>query len=127
MKQSLLSKKSLNDWLKKGQSALVDLFTVTLGMRKYWYALTEDLSKLYQRVEADELAQHVRTGPRCVRHHHDKPAGCIAITTTREMAKLFGGDKREPTWFSMERTHVDDATAGSDTLPELSVVSMDME
>jgi hypothetical protein len=35
MKQPLLSKKSPNDCLKKGPSALVDLFTVTLGMRKY--------------------------------------------------------------------------------------------
>jgi hypothetical protein len=50
------------------------------------------------------------------RHHHHQGD-----------AKLFGGDKREATWFSMERTHVDDATAGADPLPELSAVSMDME
>jgi hypothetical protein len=60
MKQLLPSGKSLNDCLMKGPSALVDLFTVTLGMYKYQYALTKDMSKFYQRVKVDELAQHVR-------------------------------------------------------------------
>ncbi len=59
MKQPMPSGKSLNDCLMKGPSALVDLLTVTLGMREYQYALTKDLSKFYQRVQA-ELAQHVR-------------------------------------------------------------------
>jgi hypothetical protein len=45
MKQPLPSGKSLNDCLMKGPSALVDLFTITLGMREYQYALTKDLSK----------------------------------------------------------------------------------
>jgi hypothetical protein len=44
----------------KGPSALVDLFTVTLGIREHRYALTKDLSKFYQRVDADPLAQHLR-------------------------------------------------------------------
>jgi hypothetical protein len=60
MKQPLPSWKSLNDCLMKGPSVLVDLFTVTLGMQEYQYALTKDLSKFYQRVLADELVQHLR-------------------------------------------------------------------
>ncbi len=51
---------ALNDCLMKGPSALVDLFTVTLGIREHRYALTKDLSKFYQRVDADPLAQHLR-------------------------------------------------------------------
>jgi hypothetical protein len=51
---------SLNDCLVKGPSALADLFTVTLSMREYRYALTKDLSKFYQCVAADELAQNLR-------------------------------------------------------------------
>jgi hypothetical protein len=52
--------KSLNDCLLKGSPALVDLFTVTLSFREHSYALTKDLSKFYQKVEADSLAQHMR-------------------------------------------------------------------
>ncbi len=44
---------SLNDCLMKGPSALVNLFTVTLCIREHRYALTKDLSKFYQRVDAD--------------------------------------------------------------------------
>jgi hypothetical protein len=51
--------KSLNDCLMKGPSALVDLFTVTLNIREQKYALAKDLSKFYQRVNADPLAQHL--------------------------------------------------------------------
>ncbi len=43
----------------KGPPALVDLVTVTLSFREHRYALTKDLSKFYQRVEADDLAQHM--------------------------------------------------------------------
>jgi hypothetical protein len=51
---------SLNDCLVKGPSALVDLFTVTLCIREHRYALTKDLSKFYQRVDADPIAQNLR-------------------------------------------------------------------
>jgi hypothetical protein len=51
---------SLNDCLIKGPSALVDLFTVTLCIREHRYALTKDLSKFYQRVDADPIAQNLR-------------------------------------------------------------------
>jgi hypothetical protein len=51
---------SLNDCLIKGPSALVDLFTVTLCIQEHRYALTKDLSKFYQRVDADPVAQNLR-------------------------------------------------------------------
>ncbi len=51
---------SLNDCLIKGPSALVDLFTVTLCIREHRYVLTKDLSKFYQRVDADPTAQNLR-------------------------------------------------------------------
>jgi hypothetical protein len=54
------SQESLNDCLMKGPPALVDLFTITLSFREHRYALTKDLSKFYQNVEADDLAQHMR-------------------------------------------------------------------
>ncbi len=60
LKQPPPVKKSLNDCLMKGPPALVDLFTVTLSFREHRYALTKDLSKFDQRVEADDLAQHMR-------------------------------------------------------------------
>jgi hypothetical protein len=53
-------KKLLYDCLMKGLPTLVDLFTVTLSFREHRCALTKELSKFYQRVEADSLAQHMR-------------------------------------------------------------------
>jgi hypothetical protein len=84
--------KSLNDCLMKGLSALVDLFTVTLSIREHKYALAKDLSKFYQRVNANPLAQHLRRvtwrgGDEDAKmkvyitmtvNFGDKPAGCIA-------------------------------------------------
>jgi hypothetical protein len=124
MKQPQPSGKSLNDCLMKGPSALVDLFTVTLSMRLYRYALTKDLSKFYQRVNADELAQHVRRviwrGGEQDRepdvyvtttvNFGDLPAGCITIAALRETARRFGGGMKEAADFLMNRTYVDDAT-----------------
>ncbi len=60
MKQLPPSRKWPNDCMKKGPSALVDLFKVTLGLREFQYALTKDLLKFYQRVQADEMALHLR-------------------------------------------------------------------
>jgi hypothetical protein len=48
MKQPVPSGVSLNDCLLKGSSALADLYTVTLGMRKHKVAFTKDISKFYQ-------------------------------------------------------------------------------
>jgi hypothetical protein len=125
----------------KGPSALVDLFTITLGMREYQFGLTKDLSKFYQRVLADELAQHMRRiiwrGGELDRepdvyvtttvNFGDKPAGCIAIAATRETARMFGGGKDNAAWFLTERTYVDDATAGANTRDELVKLSKEME
>jgi hypothetical protein len=141
MKQPPPSGRSLNDCLTKGPSALVDLFTITLGMREYQFALTKDLSKFYQRVLADELAQHVRRiiwrGGELDRepdvyvtttvNFGDKPAGCIAIAATRETARMFSGGKENAAWFLTERTYVDDATAGANTRDELVKLSKEME
>jgi hypothetical protein len=93
--------------------ALVDLFTVTLSFREHRYALTKDLSKFYQRVEADDLAQHMRRvlwrdceGSKDMRvyvsttvNFGDRPAGCIAIAALRETAERYGGDLPEAAWF----------------------------
>ncbi len=104
---------ALNDCLMKGPPALVDLFTVTLGIREHRYALTKDLSKFYQRVDADPLAQHLRRvmwrgGDRSAKmkvyitttvDFGDKPAGWIAIAAARETAERFGGEFPEAAWF----------------------------
>jgi hypothetical protein len=59
----------------------------------------------------------------------DKPACCIAITTTRETARLFGGGKDDAAWSLTEkkRTYLDDATTGLDTLEELWMLSREMD
>jgi hypothetical protein len=99
---------SLNDCLIKGPSALVDLFTVTLCVREHRYALTKDLSKFYQRVDANPVAQNLRRvmwrgGDTSAEmkvyitttvNFGDKPAGCIAIAAVRETAALKGRVQR---------------------------------
>jgi hypothetical protein len=132
---------ALNDCLMKGPPALVDLFTVTLGIREHRYALTKDLSKFYQRVDTDPLAQHLRQvmwrgGDRSAEmkvyitttvNFGDKPAGCIAIAAARETAERFGAEFPEAAWFLKFRTYVDDATAGADTMARLRELSSEME
>jgi hypothetical protein len=132
---------ALNDCLMKGPSALVDLFTVTLGIREHRYALTKDLSKFYQRVDAEPLAQHLRRviwrgGDAAVEmkiyimttvNFGDKPAGCIAIAAARETAEKFGAEFPEAAWFLKYRTYVDDATPGADTMARLKGLSSEME
>ncbi len=132
---------ALNDCLMKGPPALVDLFTVTLGIREHRYALTKDLSRFYQRVDADPLAQHLRRvmwqgGDESAEmkvyitttvNFGDKPAGCIAIAEARETADRFGAEFPEAAWFLKFRTYVDDATAGADTMARLRELSSEME
>jgi hypothetical protein len=60
MKQPPPSGLRLNDCLLKGQPALADLYTVTLGTREHKVAFTKDISNFYQCAEADTAAQHVR-------------------------------------------------------------------
>ena len=64
MKQPPPVSKSLNDLLMKGPPALADLFSVTIGMRESKYALAKDISKFYNSVDADPVAQHtLQAGP----------------------------------------------------------------
>ena len=60
MKQPQPVGKSLNDLLMKGPPVLADLFSVTLGMQEHRYAIAKDLSKFYNCVLADPVAQHTR-------------------------------------------------------------------
>jgi hypothetical protein len=104
---------SLNDCLIKGPLALVDLFTVTLCIREHQYALTKDLSKFYQRVDADPVAQNLRRvmwrgGDTLANiklyittkvYFGNKLAGCIEIAAARETAERFGGMHPEAAWF----------------------------
>jgi hypothetical protein len=132
---------SLNDCLVKGPSALVDLFTVTLCIREHRYALTKDLSKFYQRVDTDPIAQNLRRvmwrgGDTSAEkkvyitttvNFGDKSAGCIAIAAARETAAMDEGEYREAAWFLMNRTYVDDATAGADSMERLKTLSGELE
>jgi hypothetical protein len=141
MKQPEPSGVSFNDCLLKGPPALADLYTVTLGMQEHKVAFTKDISKFYQCVEADELAQHVRRilwrfgkGRReptvfvTTRvNYGDRPAGCIAIVAVRETATRFGGGRDKAAWFLKNQTYVDDATGGVSTLAAAKQVSQDME
>jgi hypothetical protein len=59
----------------------------------------------------------------------DKPACCIAITTTRETARLFGSGKDDAAWSLTEKkiTYLDNATTGLYTLEELWMLSREMD
>jgi hypothetical protein len=141
LKQLPPIRKSLNYCLMKGPPALVDLFTVTLSFREHRYALTKDLSKFYQRVEADNLAQHMRrilwrdcddwkelrVYVTTTVNFGDRPAGCIAIAAMRETAQRYGGDLPEAAWFLKYRTYVDDAVAGANSLDRLKELSAELE
>ena len=108
----------------KGPPALADLYSVTLGLREHRFALTKDLSKFYNCVEADEIAQHTcrvvwRDGNEKAEpkiyitttvNFGDKPAGCIAIAAVRETAEMFRRDS-EAAWFLKNCTYVDDCVA----------------
>ncbi len=128
---------SLNGCLMKGPSAQVDLFTVTLCIGEHRYSLRKDLSKFYQRVDADPIAQNLRRvmwigGEMKVYinttvNFGDKPAGCIAIFAARETAETFGGMHPEAAWFLKYRTYMDDATAGADSMEHLRTLSEEME
>jgi hypothetical protein len=141
LKQPPPVKKSLNDCLMKGPPVLVDLFTITLSFREHRYALAKDLSKFYQKVEADELTQHMRRvlwrdcdGAKEMRiyvtttvNFGDRPAGCIAIAALRETAERYGADLPTAAWYLKYRTYVDDAVAGADTQEGLIKSSSDLE
>ncbi len=141
LKQPPPVKKSLNDCLMKGPPALVDLFTITLSFREHRYALAKDLSKFYQKVEADELTQHMRRilwrdcdGSKKMRvyvtttvNFGDRPAGCIAIAALRETAERYGADLPIAACYLKYRTYVDDALAGTNTQEGMIELSGDLE
>jgi hypothetical protein len=141
MKQPQPSGVSLNDCLLKGPPALVDLYTVTLGIREHKVAFTKNISKFYQCVEADEAAQHVkrilwRFGDKSKEptifvttrvNYGDRPAGFIAIAAVRETADRFGKGRETAAWFLKNRTYMDDATGGANSAEAARRVSQDME
>ena len=124
----------------KGPPTLADLFSVTLGMREHRYAIAKDLSKFYNCILADPVAQHTRrvvwrdgdleAVPKvyCTTtvNFGDKPAGCIAIAAIKETADLFGGDG-EAAYFLKNRTYGDDCVAGSNSKSELEKISKELE
>jgi hypothetical protein len=57
----------------------------------------------------------------------DKPGGCIAIAAARETAAMDEGEFREAAWFLQNRTYVDDATTGADSMDCLRALSGEME
>jgi hypothetical protein len=57
----------------------------------------------------------------------DKLAGCIAIAAARETAAMDKGEFREAPWFLQNRTYVDDATAGADSIERLRTLSGELE
>jgi len=132
--------KSLNDILLKGPAALADLFSVTLGFREHRFALTKDLTKFYNCVLADEVAQHTRrvmwrfgeteSPPKIfvttTVNFGDRPAGCIAIAAIRMTADKFGGDS-EAAWFLKNRTYMDDCMAGHDSKEKLLELSSQLD
>ena len=134
-------KKSLNDCLMKGPPAFVDLFTITLSFREHRYALTKELAKFYQRVEADNLSQHMRRvlwrdcdSSKDLRiyvtmtvNFGDYPAGCIPLAAMRKTAERYSSDLPEASWFLKCRTYVDDAVAGAETMEKLRQLSAEVE
>jgi len=57
-------------------------------MREHRYALTKDLSKFYQKVDANELMQHVR---RVVWHGDDQSKELDIYVTTTVIGKMLAG------------------------------------
>ncbi len=57
----------------------------------------------------------------------DKPAGCIPIAAARETAWMSEEILKEATWFLKNRTYVDDATTGADSMERLQTLSKEME
>jgi hypothetical protein len=141
MKQPQPSGVSLNDCMLKGPPALADLYTVTLGIREHKVAFTEDISKFYQCMEANEAAHHVRRILWRFRdksqeptifvttrvNYGDQPAGCIAIAAVWETADHFGRGRETAALFLKNRTYVDNATGGASSAEAARQVSQDME
>jgi hypothetical protein len=86
---------------------------VTQCIHEYRYALTKDLSKFYQRVDTDSVAQNLRRvmwrgGDTSAKmkvyitttvNFGDKTAGCITIAAARETASMCEEILMEAAWF----------------------------
>jgi hypothetical protein len=135
------SKKSFNDLLMKGLSALTDLYEVTLGHREFVFALAADIKKLYNGIKVDLITMNLRrilwrdgqqekepdTYITTTVAFGDKPAGCIAITAVRETAKRYQHLCPQAAWFIQNRAYVDDLTGGADSLEELEEIGLGMK
>ena len=91
--------------------------------------MTKDISKFYNSILADSVAQHVRrivwrdgnpeADPQIyvttTVNFGDKPAGCISIAAARETADRFGKGTRGG-WFLKNRTYVDDNISGANSM-----------
>jgi hypothetical protein len=109
----------------EGPSALENLTTVTLGIRKHRVAFTKNIWKLYQCAEDDATVQHVRRilwrlgetnkEPKVFVtnkvSYGDRPAVYIAIAAIRETAERLGLGSEEAAWFLKHRTYMDEATS----------------
>ncbi len=112
-----------------------------LCIHEHRYALTKDLSIFYQKVDADPIVQNVRRvmwrgGDTSAEmkvyitttvNFGDKPAGCIVIAAAREMAEMDEGKFREAARFLQNRTYVDDAISGADSMEHLRTLSGELE
>ena len=110
LKQAQPVGRSLNDLLMKGPPALADLFSVRLGMREHRYAIAKDLSKFYNCVLADPVAQHTR---RVVwRNGELEAAPEVYCTTTVNFGDKPVGGIAIAAYFLKNPTYVDDCVAG---------------
>jgi hypothetical protein len=104
-------------------------------------AFTKDISKFYQCVEVDEAAYHVRRIIWNLRqeredptvfvttrvNYGDRPAGCIAMAAVSETATGFGKGKEKAACFLKNRTYVDDAMGGANSVAAAKQGLQDME
>ena len=131
---------SLNDILMKGPSALNDLFSVSLGFRKFKVGFVKDLSKFYQSVAASERDQHLRrviwrngnakNDPEIyittTVNFGDKPAGCVAQVAVRETADLYQHIDPVAAELIKTNTYCDDSLGGHDDKEGAIIISNNM-
>ena len=132
---------SLNDILMKGPSALNDLFSVTLGFRKFQVGFVKDLSKFYQSVAASERDQHLRrviwrdgdnskipeVYVTATVNFGDKPAGCVAQVAVRETAALYKHIDPEAAGLINSNTYCDDTLGGNKNKEKAKTTSANMD
>jgi len=131
---------SLNDILMKGPSALNDLFSVSMGFRKFKVGFVKDLSKFYQSVAASERDQHLRrviwrggdakddpaVYVTTTVNFGDKPAGCVAQVAVRETADLYQHIDPVAAELIKNNTYCDDTLGGGDDKDGALMISNNM-